>query len=118
MTALHTATASAKAAGFAATLDGRDEDFEVAVVAGVELVVAGLELVVAAIVLALWLLDVELLPPPQPAISTPLSAAKTSNLGLVMDVPLDREGRPPAAGRPHDGRVSGQRYMRARIHAL
>jgi hypothetical protein len=102
MTALHTATASANAAGFAAALDGRDEDFEV-VVAGVELVVAGVELVVAAVVLTLWLLEVELPPPPQPAIITPLSAANTSNLGLVMDVPLIEKD----ARRQLDGRTTG-----------
>jgi hypothetical protein len=84
---LHTATASPTAPGVIGTLDGTVT--VVAVVFVVELVVVAVE--------PLWLLDVELLPPPPQLASTAApSAAKTSHVDsrLVMCSPDRKEARP------------------------
>jgi hypothetical protein len=72
---LQDATACCTAALFAAPV----------LVVGVELVAAGVELVAAGVEV-LWLLDVELLPPPQPARSAPPASTTTSNVNGVRIV--------------------------------
>ncbi len=85
ITDLHTATACAKPTGLVGTPDvvvGEDVDV-VPVVAGVELVVPPAALLGAGVEL-LWLLDVELLLLPQPAINTPPASATTSHLDSCL----------------------------------
>jgi hypothetical protein len=75
---LHTATASASAAGLVGIDDGVDAGFDAAaVVVGVEVAAVAVE--------PLWLLEVELLPPPpQPAITAPPNAANTSHVDSCL----------------------------------
>jgi len=81
---LHTATASATPAALVGTVAGVDGDVEVlAAGAGVELVVPPAALLGAGVEL-LWLLDVELLLLPQPAINTPPASATTSHLDSCL----------------------------------